>query len=168
MCIYEFEDPAVGTSCGYKLAPNTRTNFCQDIIDHQWIPRHYNCITSSLIILYKYPFTTLCDLRMASFIILQNYIVSGAHLLLPWRQISVCIIDHGWDLHCYQIPLLIANHVTNHYWIQRQRNVVMMSLGIRPPGKGNEKYANMRRFTSPEEVKADKRLDIFNVGSIFP
>ena len=40
-----------------------------------------------------------------------------------------------------------------------------MSHGIRPPGKWNEACVNMKTFTSPEALKADKIF--FNVSMVY-
>ena len=39
-----------------------------------------------------------------------------------------------------------------------------MSHGIRPPGKWNEACVNMKSFTSPEALKADK---IFSLQGVY-
>ena len=39
-----------------------------------------------------------------------------------------------------------------------------MSYGIRPPGKWNEVYVNMRTFTSPEGLRAIK---IFRLQGVY-
>ena len=42
-----------------------------------------------------------------------------------------------------------------------------MSHGIRPPGKWNESYVNMKTFTSPEALKADKIFTDFKVSVVY-
>ena len=42
-----------------------------------------------------------------------------------------------------------------------------MSHGIRPPGKLNEAYVNMRTFTSPEALKAVKIFADFNAFMVY-
>ena len=43
----------------------------------------------------------------------------------------------------------------------------MMSHGIRPPGKWNEAYVNMKTFTSPEALKADKIFTEFKASMVY-
>ena len=42
-----------------------------------------------------------------------------------------------------------------------------MSDGIRPPGEWNEACVNMKTFTSPEALKADKIFTNFNVSMVY-
>ena len=58
MCRCEYLDAEGSTWCGCKLDPNTTTSIFQEIRNHTWITQklHYNCITSSLVTLYKYLF----------------------------------------------------------------------------------------------------------------
>ena len=42
-----------------------------------------------------------------------------------------------------------------------------MSHGIRPPGKWNEACVNMKTFTSPEALKADKIFTDFNACMVY-
>ena len=110
-----------------QIRSQHNNKICQEIKNHQWIAQklHYNCITSSLVILYKYLFVhDLCYLYMASFIFQQNYIVLGAHLLSLWCSNQCLHTDHGRYLHCHHTLLLIANQVTNHCWIRNKQNLL--------------------------------------------
>ena len=60
---------------------------------------------------------------MASFIVQQNYIVLGAHLLSLWCSNQCLHTDHGRYLHCQHILLFIANQVTNHCWIKNKQSL---------------------------------------------
>ena len=42
-----------------------------------------------------------------------------------------------------------------------------MSHGIRPPGKWNEACLNMKNFTSPEALKADKIFTDFKASMVY-
>ena len=42
-----------------------------------------------------------------------------------------------------------------------------MSHGIRPPGKWNEACVNMKTFTSPEALKADKIFTDFKASMVY-
>ena len=41
-----------------------------------------------------------------------------------------------------------------------------MSHGIRPPGKWNEAFVNMKTFASPEALKADKIFTDFEASMV--
>ena len=43
----------------------------------------------------------------------------------------------------------------------------MVSHGIRPPGKFNEACVNMKTFTSPEALKADKIFADFKASMVY-
>ena len=43
----------------------------------------------------------------------------------------------------------------------------MMSYGIRPPGKLNEAYVNMKTFTSPEVLKSVKIFTDFKASMVY-
>ena len=43
----------------------------------------------------------------------------------------------------------------------------MMSHGIKRPGKWNEASANMKTFTSPEVLKADKIFTDFKASMVY-
>ena len=43
----------------------------------------------------------------------------------------------------------------------------MMSHGIRPPGKWNEAYVDMRTFPSPEALKAVKNFTHFKASMVY-
>ena len=42
-----------------------------------------------------------------------------------------------------------------------------MSHGIRPPGKWNEACVNMKTFTLPEALKADKIITDFKASMVY-
>ena len=42
-----------------------------------------------------------------------------------------------------------------------------MSHGIRPPGKWNEAYVNMRTFSSPQALKAVKNFPDFRDSMVY-
>ena len=48
-----------------------------------------------------------------------------------------------------------------------KQNFFMMSHGIRPPGKWNESYVNMRTFTAPEALKAVKIFTDFKASMVY-
>ena len=43
----------------------------------------------------------------------------------------------------------------------------MISHGIRPPGKWNEAFVNMKAFTSPEALKAGKIFTDFKASMVY-